>query len=160
MTTWIFCKIHIFWEGHKNLSKSSTNFWLQYIQSKVSGRFRKILWPSQNTWTLNEVSIDILTFIHSRASSRVQRSIFRAARTYFVKTRRYIDSKFAIVKYALQDLMQTLKREITLKQIKAKVQEKKDNGGFHLHLFYLFIYKLYNRPDSVQIFHFISFHNM
>ena len=78
--------------------------------------------------------IKCCTFIHSRASSRVQRSIFRAARTYFVKTRRYLDSKFAMIKYALQDLMQTLKREITLKQIKAKVQEKKDNGGFHLHL--------------------------
>ena len=26
----------------------SENFWLQYIQSKVRWRFRKILWPSQN----------------------------------------------------------------------------------------------------------------
>ena len=25
---------------------------LQYIRSKVRGRFRKILWPSQNIWTL------------------------------------------------------------------------------------------------------------
>ena len=24
------------------------DFWIQYIQSKVRGRFRKILWPSQN----------------------------------------------------------------------------------------------------------------
>ena len=45
-------KGHIFWEGHKNFSKSSPNFWLQYIRSKVKGRFRKILWPSQNIWTL------------------------------------------------------------------------------------------------------------
>ena len=52
--------VHTFWEGHKNFAKSSTNFWLQYIQSKVSGRFRKILWPSQNTWTLNGLcTIDI-----------------------------------------------------------------------------------------------------
>ena len=28
--------------------------WLQYIQSKVRGTFRKILWPSQNIWTLSE----------------------------------------------------------------------------------------------------------
>ena len=45
-------KVHIFWEGHKNFAKSSLNFWLQYIRSKVRGRFRKILWPSQNIWTL------------------------------------------------------------------------------------------------------------
>ena len=45
-------KVHIFWEGHKNFVKSSPNFWLQYIRSKVRGRFRKILWPSQNIWTL------------------------------------------------------------------------------------------------------------
>ena len=30
-----------------------TYFWLQYIRSKVRGRFRKILWPSQNIWTFN-----------------------------------------------------------------------------------------------------------
>ena len=33
-------------------AKSSPNFWLQYIQSKGRWRFRKILWPSQNIWTL------------------------------------------------------------------------------------------------------------
>ena len=33
--------------------KSSPYFWLQYIQSKVRWRFRKILWPSQIIWTLN-----------------------------------------------------------------------------------------------------------
>ena len=32
--------------------KSSPYFWLQYIQLKVRWRFRKILWPSQNTRTL------------------------------------------------------------------------------------------------------------
>ena len=36
----------------QNFVKSSPFFWLQYIQSKVRGRFRKILWPSQNIWTL------------------------------------------------------------------------------------------------------------
>ena len=45
-------KVHIFWEGHKIFAISSTYFWLQCIQSKVRGRFRKILWPSQNIWTL------------------------------------------------------------------------------------------------------------
>ena len=32
--------------------KFSPYFWLQYIQSKVRWRFRKIFWPSQNIWTL------------------------------------------------------------------------------------------------------------
>ena len=36
----------------QNFTKSSPNFWLQYIQSKVRWRFRKILWPSLNIWTL------------------------------------------------------------------------------------------------------------
>ena len=48
----VLLKVHIFWEGHKNFAKSSPNFWLQYIRSKVRRRFRKILWPSQNIWTL------------------------------------------------------------------------------------------------------------
>ena len=36
----------------QNFAKSSPYFWLQYIKSKVRGRFRKILRPSQNIWTL------------------------------------------------------------------------------------------------------------
>ena len=51
---WALFKVHIFWEGHKNFAKSSPNFWLQYIRSKVRERFRKILWPSQNIWTLKK----------------------------------------------------------------------------------------------------------
>ena len=33
-------------------AKSSPYFWPQYRQSQVRGRFCKILWPSQNLWTL------------------------------------------------------------------------------------------------------------
>ena len=40
-----------------------------------------------------------------------------------------------MMKYAIKDLMQTLKKEITVKKIKAKVQEEQDNGGYYLHLF-------------------------
>ena len=36
----------------QNFAKSSPYSWLQYIQSKVRWRFCKILWPSQNIWTL------------------------------------------------------------------------------------------------------------
>ena len=106
--------------------------------------------PSKNNnfeWLHNTCTFQ-LTFIHSRASSRVQRSIFRAARTYFRRTRRYLDSKFAMMKYAIQDLMQTLKQEITVKKIKAKIQENQDNGGYHLHLFL--------NPFVYQFFHWMT----
>ena len=108
--------------------------------------------PSENInfkWLHNTCTFQ-LNFIHSRASSRVQRSIFRAARTYFTRTRRYLDSKFAMMKYAIQDLMQTLKQEITVKKIKAKVQEKQDNCEYHLHLFLNpFVYLFYNRMTAL-----------
>ena len=55
-----------------------------------------------------------------------------------------------MMKYAIQDLMQTLKQEVTVKKIKAKVQEKKDNGGYHLRLFLnSFVYQFYNRMTAL-----------
>ena len=42
-------KVHIFWEGHKILR----NLHLALHRTKVRWRFRKILWPSQNIWTLS-----------------------------------------------------------------------------------------------------------
>ena len=45
-------KVHILWEGHKILQKSPPYFWLALHWTKVRWRFRKILWPSQNIWTL------------------------------------------------------------------------------------------------------------
>ena len=41
----------------QNFAKSPPYFWLQYIQSKVKWRFLKILWPSQNIWTLTPKNI-------------------------------------------------------------------------------------------------------
>ena len=44
-------KVHIFWEGHKilqNLHLTSTS----YVVTVKRWRFRIILWPSQNIWTL------------------------------------------------------------------------------------------------------------
>ena len=38
-----------------NFLKSPPYFCLQYIQTKVRWRFRKILWPSQNIWTLTTI---------------------------------------------------------------------------------------------------------
>ena len=50
-------KVHIFWEGHKILRNLPHTFdYLQYIQSKVRGRFRKNVWASQNIWTLSTVN--------------------------------------------------------------------------------------------------------
>ena len=49
-------KIHIFWEDHKILLKFHLAFdyspCLQYTQSIIKWRFRKILWLSQNICTL------------------------------------------------------------------------------------------------------------
>ena len=45
-------KVHIFWEGYKILRKSSRCFLLALHRTKVGWRFHKILWPSQNMWTL------------------------------------------------------------------------------------------------------------
>ena len=52
----IFNKVHIFCEGHKiYLRNLHLTFDLHYIlvhRTKARWRFRKILWPSQNIWTL------------------------------------------------------------------------------------------------------------
>ena len=63
----------------------------------------------------------------SRATSRVRRSLFRSARTLFARTSRYLDSKLAMMKYAIQDFIQTLKRDATIQNLKSKVQDKMDN---------------------------------
>ena len=44
----------IFWEGHTILPnlQSSPYFWLAVQRTKVRWRFHKILWASQNIWTL------------------------------------------------------------------------------------------------------------
>ena len=47
------CKVHIFWEGHKNFMKSPSNIWLAVFRTNNWWRFRKILWPSQNIWILS-----------------------------------------------------------------------------------------------------------
>ena len=39
----------------QNFAKSSPYFWLALHRTKVRWRFRKILWPSQNIWTLIEI---------------------------------------------------------------------------------------------------------
>ena len=44
-------KVHIFWEGTK-FCEIFPLLLTTVHQSKVRGRFRKILWPSQNIWTL------------------------------------------------------------------------------------------------------------
>ena len=50
-----FCKVQIFWEG-QILTKSPPLICPMYCQSNNWWRSRKILWPSQNIWTLYRVS--------------------------------------------------------------------------------------------------------
>ena len=43
-------KVHIFWEGHKNMTKSPKKFWRCLLNSIKDWRFRLVvifLWPSQ-----------------------------------------------------------------------------------------------------------------
>ena len=49
-------KVHIFWEGHKILRNLPLTFDCMYCSQKKDRRFRKILWPSQNIWTLQSWS--------------------------------------------------------------------------------------------------------
>ena len=55
-----FFKVHIFWEYHKIFEKIHLYFDWHYIlvllhtKTKIRWRFRKILWPSQNIWTIYE----------------------------------------------------------------------------------------------------------
>ena len=44
--------VHVFWECQKIWRKSPPYFWLALHRTKVRWRFHKILWPSQNIWTL------------------------------------------------------------------------------------------------------------
>ena len=45
-------KVHIFWEGHKILRNLPLTFDCMYCSQKLGEDFAKILWPSQNIWTL------------------------------------------------------------------------------------------------------------
>ena len=50
-------KVHIFWEGQNFLRNRHLTFDWHYLhRTKVRWRFRKILWPSQNIWTLKVYS--------------------------------------------------------------------------------------------------------
>ena len=49
-----FDRVRILWEGHKILRNLHLTFvHSTYIQTKGRWRFLKILWPSQNIWTLS-----------------------------------------------------------------------------------------------------------
>ena len=48
-------KVYIFWEGHKILRNLHQLFdWAFVHRTNNWWRFRKILWPSQNIWTLRD----------------------------------------------------------------------------------------------------------
>ena len=52
----------IYSEKATNFAKSSPYFWLALHRTKVRWRFRKILWPFQNIWTLTVYSIYCANF--------------------------------------------------------------------------------------------------
>ena len=54
-------KVYTFWEGHTIMRNLHLTFALCSASQKYWWRFRKILWPSQNIWTLT-----VLTFTQSR----------------------------------------------------------------------------------------------
>ena len=78
----------------QNFAKSSPYFWLQYIESKEKGRFRKILWPSQNIWTLkwmnqqitNENCLFYLTYLHFHSLWNVFSTMVVCSSMYVVVT--------------------------------------------------------------------------
>ena len=49
---WFFLQSSHILRRPQNFAKFPPYFCLQYIQTKGRWRFRKILWPSQNVWTL------------------------------------------------------------------------------------------------------------
>ena len=64
LVTWFWStlvKVHIFWEGNKIL-RNLPNICPMYCQSNNWWRFRKILWPSQNIWTLPTLHLLCLCF--------------------------------------------------------------------------------------------------
>ena len=55
----ILCKVHIFLEGHKILPNLHLTFDCMYCSQKLGEEFAKILWPSQNIWTLQETLLSL-----------------------------------------------------------------------------------------------------
>ena len=85
---WVFSfKVHRYiLRRPQNFAKSSPYFWLHYILSKAWGRFRKILWPSQNIWTLLVQSYWIM-FLDPWKRNEWTEGCARTF-TFLVKTRR------------------------------------------------------------------------
>ena len=62
MSSQTSAKVEVLWEGHKVLQNHHFRFDVYYIQSNLRWRFLKILWPSQNVWTLSKLgSLNIRT---------------------------------------------------------------------------------------------------
>ena len=54
-------KIHIFWKGHNILRNIHCKFDWHYIsRTNLRWRFCKVLWPSQNIWTLKTPKFRLL----------------------------------------------------------------------------------------------------
>ena len=61
----------------RNFAKSSPYFWLALHRTKVRWRFRKILWFSQNIWTLPCGTLQIrIRFVRQRFDPIVETKLF------------------------------------------------------------------------------------
>ena len=73
------CKVHIFWEGLKILRNLHLTFAkvkvkrLALHRTKVRWKFCKILWPSQNIWTLYEFKNSTIPTLHSYETYSIQK---------------------------------------------------------------------------------------
>ena len=80
--TYIFFqgKVHIFWEGHKILRNLHLTFDCMYCSQNLGEDFAKILWPSQNVWSL-QLRKYLEHRLHHRLSKLV-RSVFLKANSF------------------------------------------------------------------------------
>ena len=79
-------KVHIFWEGHKILRNRHLTFDWHYIhRTKVRLRFYKILWPSQNIWTLMIITSSMILFINFTFYYWLQSFMFWTFLTFWPK---------------------------------------------------------------------------
>ena len=62
----------------QNFAKSPHYFWLALHRKKIRWRFRKILWPSQNIWTLTASVFDVIIyFLRYNLTTDIIQSIFK-----------------------------------------------------------------------------------
>ena len=70
-----YCKVQLFWEGHKNCAIFLMVLTFTYYTSKPWGRLHKFLWPSQKSWTLSATLVFVLSFFYMELWGRLDRRV-------------------------------------------------------------------------------------